>query len=57
MSIDLYRMAVMQINELAKADRPPAEVLVELESLRALIDVLIAKLPKEKEHAEVSEQA
>jgi len=57
MSIDLYRIAVMQINELAKAERPPATVLVELESLKALIDVLIAKLPKEEAHAEVSKQA
>lgn len=47
MAIDLYRIAVMQINELTKDDRPTAAVRVDLEALKALIDVLIAKLPEE----------
>lgn len=46
-TIDLYRIAVMSVNELTRADRPPADIRVDLEALKALIDVLLGKLPKE----------
>jgi hypothetical protein len=57
MSIDLYRVAVMSINELYKAPVSAAETRVSLESLKALIDVLITKLPTEEDQygAQVSE--
>lgn len=47
-SIDLYRIAVMSINEVARSPRPPDAIRVDLEALKAMIDVLIGKLPKEE---------
>lgn len=46
-NIDLYRIAVMSVNELTRTSRPVGIVKVELESLKALIDTLLAKLPEE----------
>lgn len=47
-NIDLYRIAVMSINEVARSNRPPAMIRVDLEALKAMIDVLIAKIPTEE---------